>query len=47
MSRMEELTARYRTTSYDLERMRSMHGSEMEKAANAEREMHLNKARLA
>lgn len=47
MSRIEELTAKYRTISYDLERMRSMHCSEVEKAANAEREMNLNKSKLA
>ncbi|KAF9530341.1 Afadin and alpha-actinin-binding-domain-containing protein [Crepidotus variabilis] len=47
MSRTEDLTAKFRTIAYDLERMRSLHQSETEKAANAEREVNMHKSRLA
>ena len=47
MSRTEELTVKFRTLTYDLERMRSLHEKEVEKAANAEREMNLYKSKLA
>ena len=47
MSRMEDLTVKCRTLTYDLERMRSLHGKEVEKAVNAERESNLHKSRLA
>ena len=47
MSRMEDLTVKCRTLTYDLERMQSLHGKEVEKAVNAERETNLHKSRLA
>jgi hypothetical protein len=47
MSRMEDLTVKCRTLTYDLERMRSIYGKEVEKAANAERETNFHKSRLA
>jgi len=47
MSRTENMTAKYRSLTYDLERMRSLYRTETEKAANAEREMNLYKSRLA
>lgn len=47
MSRAEELSAKFRTLSYDHERLMSMHRTANEKAANAEREMNMHKSRLA
>jgi hypothetical protein len=47
MSRAEELTTKFRTLSYDHERMVSMYRTATEKGANAEREMNLHKSRLA
>lgn len=47
MSSMEDLTVKCRTLTYDLERMWSLHGKEVEKAVNAERETNLHKSRLA
>ncbi|KAF8159368.1 Afadin and alpha-actinin-binding-domain-containing protein [Crassisporium funariophilum] len=46
MARTEELTTKYRTLSYDHERMLSMYRTATDKAANAEREMNLHKSRL-
>ena len=46
MSRTEDLTAKFRTLSYDHERMLSMHRTANEKASNAERETSLHKSRL-
>jgi len=46
MSRTEDLTTKYRTLSYDHERMRSMYRTATEKTANAEREMNLHKSKL-
>ena len=45
MSRTEDLSAKLRTLSYDHERLKSMYKTETEKAANAEREMNLQKTR--
>ena len=45
MSRTEDLTTKLRTLSYDHERLKSMHKTETEKAANAEREMNHHKSR--
>lgn len=45
MSRTEDLTTKLRTLSYDHERLTSMYKTEAEKAANAEREMNLQKTR--
>jgi outer membrane murein-binding lipoprotein Lpp len=47
MSRTEELTTKFRTLSYDHERLMTMHRAATEQAANAEREMNLHKSRLA
>jgi len=46
MSRTEDLTAKFRTLSYDHERMLSMYRTANEKVANAEREANLHKSRL-
>ncbi|KAK0466831.1 Afadin and alpha-actinin-binding-domain-containing protein [Desarmillaria tabescens] len=46
MSRAEELATELRTLRYDHERMKSMHSSAAEKAANFEREMNVHKSRL-
>ena len=46
MSRTEDLTTKLRTLSYDHERLTSMHKTQTEKAANAEREMNLHKTRM-
>ena len=46
MSRTEDLTAKFRTLSYDHERMQSMCRTANEKAANAERETNVHKSRL-
>lgn len=46
MSRTEDLTAKFRTLSYDHERILSMYRTANEKAANAEREANLHKSRL-
>ncbi|KAF8806893.1 hypothetical protein BYT27DRAFT_7338870 [Phlegmacium glaucopus] len=46
MSRTEDLTAKFRTLSYDHERMLSMYRTANERAANAERETNLHKSRL-
>jgi hypothetical protein len=46
MSRTEDLTAKFRTLSYDHERMLSMCRTANERAANAERETNLHKSRL-
>ena len=46
MSRTEDLTAKFRTLSYDHERMISMCRAANERAANAERETNLHKIRL-
>ena len=46
MSRTEDLTAKFRTLSYDHERMISMCRTANERAANAERETNLHKSRL-
>lgn len=45
MSRTEELTTNLRTLTYEHERLRSMHRSATERAANAEREMNVHKTR--
>ncbi|KAM5541484.1 hypothetical protein V8D89_005038, partial [Ganoderma adspersum] len=47
MSRTEDLSAKLRTLSYDHERLKSMYKTETEKAANAEREMNLQKTRAS
>lgn len=47
MSRAEELSTKFRTLSYDHDRLVTMHRTATEKAANAERETHLHKSRLA
>ncbi|KAI0628058.1 Afadin and alpha-actinin-binding-domain-containing protein [Trametes polyzona] len=47
MSRTEDLTTKLRTLSYDHERLTSMYKAEVDKSANAEREMNLHKSRLA
>lgn len=47
MTRTEELSTKIRTLSYDHERLQSMYRTATEKAANAEREMNVHKARLA
>ena len=47
MSRTEDLTAKFRTLSYDHERMLSMCRTANERAANAEKETNLYKSRLA
>lgn len=47
MSRAEDLTTKFKTLSYDHERLMSMHRSATEKAAHAEREMNVHKSRLA
>ena len=47
MSRAEDLTTKFRTLSYDHERLMTMHRTANEKVANAEREMNLHKSRLA
>ena len=45
--RTEDLTAKFRTLSYDYDRLTSMHRTSVEQAATAEREMNLSKSRLA
>lgn len=45
LSRTEELTTNLRTLTYEHERLRSMHRSTTERAANAEREMNVHKTR--
>ncbi|KAJ3775888.1 Afadin and alpha-actinin-binding-domain-containing protein [Lentinula raphanica] len=47
MSRTEQLTTELRTLRYDHERMTSMHKTASESAANLEREVNLQKSRLA
>jgi len=47
MSRTEDLSTKFRTLSYDHERLTAMHGAAVERAAHAEREMNLHKSRLA
>ncbi|RDB15346.1 Afadin- and alpha-actinin-binding protein B [Hypsizygus marmoreus] len=47
MARTEELTTKLRILTYDHERLRSMHRTATETAANAERETNLHKSRLA
>lgn len=47
MSRAEDLTTKFRTLSYDHERLMGMYRSATEKSANAEREMNLHKSKLA
>ncbi|KDQ26523.1 hypothetical protein PLEOSDRAFT_159560 [Pleurotus ostreatus PC15] len=47
MSRTEDLTTKYRTLSYDHERLLNMHRTAKEQAANAEREMNVFKSKLA
>ncbi|GAW08195.1 protein [Lentinula edodes] len=47
MSRTEHLSAELRTLRYDHEQMVSMHRTATESAANFEREVHLQKSRLA
>ncbi|KAA1470163.1 hypothetical protein DENSPDRAFT_928667 [Dentipellis sp. KUC8613] len=47
MTRTEDLTTKYRTLTYDHERLVSLHRSATEKAANAERETNLQKSKLA
>ncbi|EKM50715.1 uncharacterized protein PHACADRAFT_213607 [Phanerochaete carnosa HHB-10118-sp] len=47
ITRTEELSTTIRTLSYDHERLQSMYRTATEKAANAEREMNVHKARLA
>ncbi|KAF7977856.1 hypothetical protein HWV62_2621 [Athelia sp. TMB] len=47
MSRTEELSTKFKTLSYDHERLISMNKAANEKAANAEREMNMHKSRLA
>ncbi|KAG5338054.1 hypothetical protein E4T56_gene12389 [Termitomyces sp. T112] len=46
MSRTEELTTKFRTLTYDYERMVSLHKDSKEAAANAEREVNVHKSRL-
>ncbi|CAK5267563.1 unnamed protein product [Mycena citricolor] len=46
MERLEDLTTRLRTLTYDHERLREMHRLAAETAANAEREANLHKSRL-
>ena len=46
MSRTEDLTAKFRTLSYDHERMLSMCRTANERAANAEKESNVHKSRL-
>ncbi|KAF8997917.1 Afadin and alpha-actinin-binding-domain-containing protein [Cyathus striatus] len=47
MNRTEELTGKYRTLSYDFERLTNMHRNANEKAASAEKETNLHKSRLS
>lgn len=47
MSRTEELTTKFRTLSYDHERLQSMHRAAVEKAESAEREAQTCQTRLA
>lgn len=47
MNRMEDLSTKLRTLSYDHERLQKMYDSAKETAANAEREMNLYKSKLA
>ncbi|KAK0214915.1 Afadin and alpha-actinin-binding-domain-containing protein [Armillaria fumosa] len=46
MSRAEELATELRTLRYDHERIKSMHNSAAEKAANFEREVNVHKSKL-
>lgn len=47
MFRTEDLSTKLRTLSYDHERVAAMYKTEVEKAANAERDMNMHKSRLA
>jgi hypothetical protein len=47
MKRAEELSAKYRTLSYEYENQASRHKETSERALNAEREMNLHKSKLA
>lgn len=47
MSRTEDLVTKMRTLSYDHDRLMSMYRTEVEKSANAEKEMNVHKSRLA
>jgi hypothetical protein len=46
MSRTEELSTKFRTLTYDHERLLTMHRTANEKLANAEREVNLHKTKL-
>lgn len=46
MSRTEDLSTKLRTLTYEHERLLTMHRVEKEKAANAEREMNVHKAKF-
>lgn len=46
MSRTEELSTKFRTLTYDHERLLTMHRVATEKTANAEREVNLHKTKL-
>jgi hypothetical protein len=47
MSRTEELTTKFRTLSYDYERLTSRQRDTTERAANAEREVNVHKSKAA
>ncbi|KAF9038556.1 Afadin and alpha-actinin-binding-domain-containing protein [Panaeolus papilionaceus] len=47
MSRTEDISTKFKTLSYDHERILSMYRRSVESTANAEREMNLHKSRLA
>lgn len=47
MSRTEELTTKFRTLTYDYERLTSRHREAAERGANAEREMNVHKSKAA
>lgn len=47
MARTETLSTKFKTLSYDHERLVSMNRAANERAANAEREMNMHKSRLA
>lgn len=46
MSRTEELSAKFRTLTYDHERLLTMHRTANEKVATAEKEVNLYKTKL-
>jgi hypothetical protein len=46
MDRAEQLSTKFRTLSYDYERLSARQRDAVERAANAEREMNLHKSKL-